>query len=279
MPPLHITQARAPFRQPSFVTPAKLIGVPTRGGENALPKSVWNGRTGWVAFELSMTKEESDLQTIRVESGLVAFFDILGFRKMLSANEVEESLRIVNTCMLEGLAETERMHSSQLKIQTFVISDSILVVLPDLTVAGVSVFTSFCDLFLFGLLVDGLPARGAIAAGKFCIQTNSNQIILAGQPIIDAHELADSLEIAACALTSSAESKVLQHLTTGTFKIYDTPIKGGSTQLHLLKYTPELPREQMIRCFKKHNKHLDSKAIIKLNNTIEFMKKCGELKP
>ncbi len=257
------------------------VGGNCRAGRRKLPLpiSVWDGRLGQLAFELGMTKEGENLQTIPVESGLVAFFDILGFKQILSANAAEESLHIVNTCMLKELAQTERMHGPQFKIQTFVISDSILIVLPNLTDIGVFVFTSFCNLFFFGLLINGLPARGAIAAGKFFIQKKPNQIIFVGQPIIDAHELANTLEIAACALTPSSESKVLQHLTPGTFKIHDTPVKGGSAQRYLLKYGAVLSREQIIRCFKAHKKHLDSISDKKLNNTIEFLTACGELKP
>jgi hypothetical protein len=53
---------------------------------NPFLNSFWNGRLGQSAFELGMTKEEKNLQTIPVKSGLVAFFDILGFKEMLSAN-------------------------------------------------------------------------------------------------------------------------------------------------------------------------------------------------
>ena len=255
----------------------KSVKLPRRAKKTAAAKTIWDGRPGQTAFELGMTKEENNLQT--VESGLVAFFDILGFKQMLSANAAKESLKIVNTCMLNGLAQTEKMHPAQIGIKTFVISDSILIVLPSLTDIGVFLFANFCNLFFFGLLIDGLPARGAIAAGKFFIQLKQNQIIFVGQPIIDAHELANSLEIAACALTPSSESKVLQHLTPGTFKIHDTPIKTGSKQLYLLKYGAELSHEQIVRCFEKHKKHLDPNSLIKCNNTIEYLNECGELMP
>jgi hypothetical protein len=223
-----------------------------------------------------MAEAENNLQTIPVESGLVAFFDILGFKQMLSANTVEESLKIVNTCMLNALAETEGMHPPQIRIKTFVISDSILIVLPNLTEVGALLFTAFCRIFFFNLLIDGLPARATIAAGKFCIQQRPNQIVFVGQPIIDAHELANSLEIAACALCPSSESIVLQHLAPGTFRIYDTPLKSGSAQLCLLKPGTRFSREQIIRYFTKHKKHLDSNSFYKLNSTIKFLRECDD---
>jgi len=165
-----------------------------------------------MAFESGVMKRENNQQTIVVQSGLVAFVDILGFKQLLSANAAEESLKIINACMLKGLAGTENLFPRQAEIKTFVISDSILIVQPNLTEAGIFVLAMFCKLFFYGLLMDGLPARGAIAAGNFFIQTTENQIVFAGQPIVEAYELANSLEIATCALTPSIETKVSLNL-------------------------------------------------------------------
>jgi hypothetical protein len=225
-----------------------------------------------------MTKEEKNLQTVPVENGLVAFFDVLGFKKMLAANAVEESLDIINACMLEELTTAEKIYG-KFNIQTFVISDSILIALSNLTSKEVMFFTMFCQQFIWGLLMNGLPVRGAIASGKFSVLTRPNQIVLVGQPIIDAHELVNSLEIAACALTPSSESDVLKHLRNGQFKMHKTPIKNfPACGLYLLKYGTACSREQMIHYFEKHNKHLDFSSFNKLNNTIEFLKACGDFK-
>jgi len=220
------------------------------------------------------------LQTIPFENGLVAFLDILGFKKMLSANALEHALQIINTCILKELAETEKIYGSKFKIRTFVISDSILIALPDITARGAFVFTLFCNHFICGLLIKGLPVRGAIAGGKFSIQTADNQIIFAGQPIIVAHELADSLEIAACVVDPSSKSKILNNLTCDLFQVHVTPIKKNQTHnLYLLKYGIGFSRKQINQYFEDHKKQLDDASASKLNNTIEFLNNCGELKP
>ena len=223
--------------------------------------------------------KEENLQAIPSEDGLVAFFDILGFKKMLSANEVEKSLEIINAYLLKELADNEKTYRSKLK--TFVISDSILIALPNLTREGAMYFTMFCQQFIWGLLMNGLPIRGAIASGKFSVQANGNHIIFVGQPIVDANELVNSLEIAACVLTPSAEFLVSEQMNKGKFQIHDAPIKNSpARKLYLLKYGTSCSREQMIYYFEKHNKYLDSDSSkIKLNNTIEFLNECGQLKP
>jgi hypothetical protein len=247
-----------------------------------VPKLFCDGRLGQLAFEFGMTKEENSLQANPIGDGLVAFFDILGYKEMLLANTVEESLRIVNKCLLAALAETKKTNHPKIQIKTFVISDSILIALPNLTQIGVFFFTQFCSMFIFELLIHGLPARGAIATGRFSIKSKQNQIAFVGQPIIDAYELTNSLEIAACALTPASEGNVLPHLTNDQFQLHNTPVKNlPPCKLYLLKYGcgTGFSREKIIQHFKAHNKHIDAIAFNKLNNTIEFLKECGELQP
>ena len=50
-----------------------------------------------------MMKQENNHETLEIQDGLVAFVDILGFKQLLSANEAEKSLNIINTCMLKTI--------------------------------------------------------------------------------------------------------------------------------------------------------------------------------
>jgi len=224
-------------------------------------------------------QQENKLQII--ENGLVAFFDILGFKAILSANGVEESLKIINNCMLKALDETRKSpFGLKFKIETFVISDSILVALPGLTDGTCGLlFLLYCHHLFSGLLFNGLPTRGAIAFGKFAVLNRSDQIVFVGQPIVDSHELAESLDIAACAVTLSSESKVLNDLTRELFQVHETPRKKlPPCELYLLKYGTEFSRAEMVKYFEQHNKSLGEGPAKKLSNTIEFLKVSGELK-
>jgi hypothetical protein len=251
------------------------------------PKAVQDGRTGCAAINdlpisrrmrFNPTPEMNDSQKLSTQQGLVAFFDILGFRKMLQANTIIESLDIINKVMLRELEQAESTFGGLVK--TFVISDSILITLPIAKKAPVLPW--FCSRIMFGLLLEGLPVRGAIAAGEFYVQQEPNKIIFVGQPIIDAYELAASMEIAACAVVPSSESKILGH-SRANFERYKTPLKNRtSCDLYLLKYEIEncpFSREEIIKSFEAHKKHLDPDSYSKFNNTIEFLNQCGDLKP
>jgi hypothetical protein len=226
-----------------------------------------------------MTQEENKLQII--EDGLVGFFDILGFKAILQANGVEESIDIVNTCMFEATVFAEKTFKSRFEVRSLIFSDSILVALPNSKdSAGVLVFTCFCQQLFSGLLVHGLPARGAISRGRFAIQTQSDQIVFVGQPIVESHELAASLEIAACALTPSSESSVLSVPTRNIFQTHKTPLKNlPSRELNLLKFGTEFSCAEITQYFQAHKKKIDICSTKKLNNTIEFLKACKELRP
>lgn len=180
--------------------------------------------------------------------------------------------------MLKVLEQAEKTFGGLVK--TFVISDSILITLPIAKKAPV--FPWFCGQIMWELLSEGLPVRGAIAAGEFYVQPEPNRIIFVGQPIIDAYELAASMEIAACAIVPSSESNILGH-SRERFERYRTPLKNRPPcELYLLKYEIEnrpFSRGEIIKNFEAHKKHLDPDSYSKFNNTIEFLKQCGGLKP
>jgi hypothetical protein len=221
-----------------------------------------------------MTPEMNDSQIITTEHGLVAVFDILGFKKMLLANTIKESLDIINKVMLKELEEAKKSFGN---IKTFVISDTILITLPN--AKQKTIFPFCCNQIMYGLLLEGLPVRGAIAAGEFYVELEPNRIIFVGQPIIDAYELSTSIDIAACAVVPSSESKILG-LSSARFEKFMTPLKNRPPcELYLLKYESPFSREKIIEKFEAHKKHLDPDSYSKVHNTIKFLKQCEELKP
>jgi hypothetical protein len=223
-----------------------------------------------------MTPETNDSQKLPTKHGFVAFFDILGFSKMMLANPLKESLDIINRAMLKVLKQAENDFEGMFEIT--VISDSILITVPNPKKAGG--FPCFCIRIMDDLLVEGLPVRGAIAWGEFYVHKEPNKIVFIGQPIIDACKLAASIEIAACAVVPSSESKILG-LGSVWFQKHKTPLKNRtSCELYLLKHTEisHSSREEIIKSFDAHKKHLDPDSFSKFNNTIDFLEKCGEQK-
>jgi hypothetical protein len=255
---------------------------------------------GPVAFEsFRMTTETTISQRVSTKDGLVAFFDILGYKNLLLANSVEASLNIIDTAMLRALDGTEDGFKSIIgdkpfDLETFVISDSILVALPAAGASnqvarsrGTLFFIIFCAQLMTDLLQKGLPPRGAIASGVYAVRSEKNRVAFVGQPILDAHALAGSLELAGCAIVPSFESKALFGADLHFMQVYKTPIKNqASCELRLLRYSfmdfdkeHSTSRQKIVGYFEAHKKRLDSSSLRKLNNTIQFLKNCNQLPP
>ena len=225
--------------------------------------------------------------TSQTSSGFVAYFDILGYKRVLTANSAEESLRIFNDAMLRSVEDTKRNFGKIIiKPNVLVVSDSILLLLPDKLESKAGepapiMFLFFCAALMTSLLQRGLPARGAVSSGEFCIGSKRNQIVYVGEPIVKAIELANSLEVSACAIAPTTESKLADQHCRQCLELYETPMKGQpKCELYLLKYhfkPASITRERLIRCFTKHKKPLDSNSLPKFNNTVHFLRKCQQL--
>ncbi|MCC6823353.1 MAG: hypothetical protein IT579_21695 [Verrucomicrobia subdivision 3 bacterium] len=243
-----------------------------------------------------MTTEAKSSHQIQIKTGLVAYFDILGYKNLLLANSVEDSIKIIDTAMLQALDEIEGGYKSitdkrPFDLETFVISDSILVALStggqsnEGKGRGTLFFAVFCAELMTHLFQKGLPTRGAIASGDFIARSKNNRVTLAGQPIVDAHELASSLELAGCAIVPSSEAEALFGSAREFAQLYQTPIKNSpACELHLLRYCfrnfdeeNSISRKKIIECFEAHKKGLNPNSLGKLNNTIHFLKKCNQL--
>src|ERR1035437_1592248 len=90
--------------------------------------SVWDGRLRQMAFEfMSMANVKNS--PLKIRHGLVAFFDILGFRKMIGSNESGEMHAIVRDILHPILEKVVRIELTTYRLDSsyLAISDSILV--------------------------------------------------------------------------------------------------------------------------------------------------------
>ncbi len=169
---------------------------------------------------------------VEAKTGLVGFFDILGYQQMLLANDVASTARIVvdvlgevpNHVVSEMLEDQglepaydleawsafgpyyERVIREEMGWLLF--SDSILVSLPidideEIALWGTKVvaFLQVCSFLLRRMLDVGLPLRGGISFGEFFI----HDTYFSGRPIIDAYQHAENLELSGCVLAPSVE--------------------------------------------------------------------------
>lgn len=252
----------------------------------------------------------------RKETGFVAFFDILGYGSFLESGITDVTFKVVD--ILDGLPERinvaleshlgkpivdcgSNINWAMNRVKSLVISDSILlrssydescVVSKPLQAFAFLVTASVLERMMFE---EGLPIRGAIAFGDFIFVRN----IFAGKPIIDAHNLGQSLDLAACAIHPTAEIEFKTLITiapdmencfddgpTGLRHVvrYPTPIKKDKVELQLLlnlawptlKEYPPLkdrtnPRRYIEEQFSAHNKKIGANEILKVENTEKFL--------
>ncbi|MHA2032708.1 MAG: hypothetical protein ACW99Q_25340, partial [Candidatus Kariarchaeaceae archaeon] len=167
------------------------------------------------------------------KTGLIGFFDILGYQQMLLNNEVERTSHLIvdvianippevvkNLLGDHSLIEEEGLKTRQYldkfwtdiiteEIGWLLFSDSILVSLPldlseDRFFYGVRFFAFLhvCAFLTRQMFDKGLPLRGALSYGDFFIQDT----YFAGQPIIESYQASESLELSGCVLTKSFEN-------------------------------------------------------------------------
>ena len=204
---------------------------------------------------------------VTAKTGLVGFFDILGYQQMLLANDVTSTARIVVDVLaevphlvvsgmfedeglelvgvsdddvsaddLEAWSELEPYYQRVVRDETgwLLFSDSILVSLPidlddgiNLWGTRVVAFVEVCSFLLRRMFDVGLPLRGGISFGEFFI----HDTFFSGRPIIDAYQHSESLQLSGCVLAPSAEDLYRQMKQHATDQDLDGSIRGMLDQL------------------------------------------------
>ncbi|MDB6027889.1 MAG: hypothetical protein JWM68_4112 [Verrucomicrobiales bacterium] len=241
------------------------------------------------------------------KTGLVGFFDILGFSQIAAVEDQNEFGRIaelVKTNLVE-LPQIQKEIDLRLRgpgsypiTNGCAFADSILLwcELPkDFEVHYWYSFFNVCAEIMRRHFNAGLPLRGAISVGKFFVEDRC----FFGKPIIEAHECAENTEWAGCCLSPKAQeqlSKAAQSL--GYDKImeqvclwYPLPLKEHrASDPHTL--APQLPNaikwsyynlwhpdesdgpqipSTVRSVFGAHGKTLSPRVELKIQNTIAFL--------
>ena len=274
----------------------------------------------------------------KVETGFVGFFDILGYKSFLEAGITEVTLKVIEILrslpdkvneavkkshlgLENGLLEKAREHDVSApfeqmlrelsRIVPLVVSDSILLRCSydenhgTEKAAQASTFVVYANILQRLMFEEGLPLRGAIAFGDFVFADH----VFAGKPIIDAHTLGQSLDLAACAIHKTAEEEFKAliavapqwngSLNDGLELVrYQTPMKNvkrpevkAKEELFLLNLAwPTLKgytalkdrkdaRSYVEEQFSAHNKQLGPEVASKVENTEKFLRDLFERFP
>lgn len=240
------------------------------------------------------------------KTGLVAFFDILGYQNFLEKNEPEiaaekiaELMKKLKTFRSEallkffaGFNEAESIVKPLLeKLIYLVISDAILLTLE--TDMGNkldyensrTLFLVYCCKLFKELFIYGLPVRGAIEYGEFVLVENQ---MFAGRPIVHAYQSAIDLDLSACRVSKSV-GDLPPMLKNFIYLNYNTPLRTGEEKEWVL-LTPFVFRDDkedkvtleritdlkqfVTGSFCAHNKMINKEVQKKILNTEFFLRYC-----
>src|SRR5665213_75574 len=175
---------------------------------------------------------------MKIRHGLVAFFDILGFRQFAAVQtdkKIIQKAQLIRENLLQirsRLAEPSQKISSQYlsNIECYTFADSILLS-QEIPPAEPEwfywlAFFHVCTGLMKFSFNKGFPLRGAISEGKFYVEERS----FLGKPIIDCHELSSRTLWAGCVLVPAAQKK-LEKIWINTMeqvcvKKYDVPVRN-----------------------------------------------------
>ena len=245
--------------------------------------------------------EQKQEEVILPTNGLVAFFDVLGYKDIISNNEISEAVRIIRNLLFKIPKKFEQEFPTFQHIEKsllpshLIFSDSILIYTPlDSPPFGdqgykdmvSDRFVHYCREMLAYSFLAGLPLRGAIARGDYYIKDSC----FAGKPIVEAYTLGNLLDLSGCALTLGTEDEIpFSKDASEMFFGCDIPLKGhGKQKLFMLDYYPALKRQSpairknfrknIVAQFKAHKKRIGVEVFGKINNTLDFLKKCKSRK-
>lgn len=253
----------------------------------------------------------------------VAFLDVLGFKEIVLNNNHEDLVSIFKTNIHLNLqiaiasgsyVQAENTQGKKvladfrkIKINSFVISDSIILWTNSATVLEFVYLIQTLQIFLAGTLVGGIPLRGGVSVGNLSVigVEYSNDFIvnhktIIGEGLVNAYKLEGLSDWSGCII----DEKVIKYLDNevsnachGNFDLlndmdmisiksmiekkfivkYDVPYKGDlKKEHHVIDWRPIAPgcTEESIRSFfESHRKKIESEGVIKkIQNTMHFVK-------
>jgi hypothetical protein len=190
----------------------------------------------------------------------VAFLDIMGFKERLLRDGHDEVKKILES-LRPTLSKMEQIIKNELKIKELKekleevysptaplilpisFSDSIILVSDDETLDSLSHLVDDVRLIFFQSIFSGIPMKGAIAHGKMTADRDNS--LYFGQPLIDAFELQQDLQLYGVVLHHTAERRLPNFSVEKNFSKYGiiqylTPLKSQKIQHYLLDWTLDM---------------------------------------
>lgn len=229
-------------------------------------------------------------------SGLVAFFDILGYQNIILNNEIEKVSSLISGTLIrlpelvrksvkEELDDSirERMDTQYTsKIETLLISDSILSSVaikldPESIPTRLQcfIFLKYARCLTREMFNMGLPVRGVINTGEFFREGQC----FAGKPIINCYKIAQQLELSGIVLTKEAFKELEKININAEYVLspitgfsYLVPQHNNDEKMFMLDWWDHKKsgadiRQLVFESFRGHNKDVPESVLKKLRNT------------
>ncbi|HJV90866.1 MAG TPA: hypothetical protein VJ623_11215 [Holophagaceae bacterium] len=111
--------------------------------------------------------------------GFVALIDVLGFTNLVNRDSGGERIERYLSCLEQA--------TKNCNVDSVVFSDSIILSVGGSGPEPLSRLVRACSHLMWDLLIEGIPLKGAIAAGSFIRRESSGSVFIAGKAIIEAY--------------------------------------------------------------------------------------------
>lgn len=246
-----------------------------------------------------------ETSSISVQHGMVAFFDILGYKSLIEQNDVEylytsileqlprikELTKIRIQELLDRVPPRERVMdpiSVYNRIEYILFADTLILTLEDQEKTGIADAFQWLTFIVACISIEdryfryGLPLRGGIGYGKYIVKDK----LYTGKCILDSYLLSERLDIALCAFTGDAEQRIdslegsYSNFFKGFIHKYEVPLKKSKRSIMTVLSTykcDDYIGTDVHKSFGGHNKEISDNGERKAQNTIVHQKYIREI--
>jgi hypothetical protein len=227
----------------------------------------------------------------------VAFLDIMGFKNKLLVDghdDVKKMLMTLHQVLkpIEKIGEINKLKEKMQNVDSRIssgafpifFSDSIILISSDKSSGSLLVLLRYIEYVFREAISKEIPMKGAIAFSK--VTADLDNSIFFGQPLIDAFELQNQLQLYGVVLHNTVEKRFNESDTHKSIKKYDifrypVSMKTGKIMHYVVDWTKLLglaANEDAFEIIEKLYKNVSGKPRIYVDNTLAFLREITKNK-
>ncbi len=219
----------------------------------------------------------------------VAYFDIMGFKDTVSRSNHDEIKDTLSTFIdsispeyLERVTKPLKVTYDKALIKQIIFSDSIILLTKDNSLESAASLIIHAQWFVYIAMLQTIPIpfKGAISYGL--ITADFDRSLYFGQPIIDAFNLQNELDLYGVIMHHTAEKYLLETKMIDSIKhvlnFYKIPMKSGKVNHYIVNplILSAIPSEDPYKeIIANYYKQVSGIARHYVDNTSEFLKKLA----